>query len=103
MESAISKNIRLLINKNQNKMKELIKEEKKKHFLYTLLATFKKRKYSDWADVGCYDRGGHYYLLQMSYRLDDNRKRFRQAKIGGFINDYVNRPEIFKNTLSLNK
>lgn len=57
--------------------------------------TFKKRKWSKWVDVGCYDRGGHYHLMQMQYDLDTNKKRFRTAKMGGFVNDYVNKPEIF--------
>ena len=76
--------------------------KKRANLLYTLLATFKKRKWSKWVDVGCYDRSGHYYLMQMQYDLETNLKRFRTAKMGGFVNDYVNKPEIFEKAKQYN-
>jgi len=54
-----------------------------------------------WIDVGMYDKGGHYKLVQMRYRLDNNKKEFRTVSLG-FVNDYVNRPELFKNIQSSN-
>ena len=58
-------------------------------------------KKSNWIDVGMYDRGGHYKLVQMRYRLDNNKKQFRTVSLG-FVNDYVNRPELFKNIQASN-
>lgn len=54
---------------------------------------------SKWIDIACYDRMGHYYLIQMRYTIDTNRKEFRVAKIG-FVNDYIRKPVIFANILS---
>lgn len=59
---------------------------------------FKKSKWSRWIDVGCYDACGRYYLMQMQFNLDTNKKRFRVAKMGGFVNDYANKPELFEKT-----
>ena len=53
-------------------------------------------KKSKWIDVGMYDQNGHYKLVQMRYRIDNNKKEFRTLSLG-FINDYVNRPTLFKN------
>ena len=58
-------------------------------------------KKSNWIDVGMYDRDGHYKLVQMRYRLDNNKKSFRTVTLG-FVNDYVNRPELFRNIQASN-
>ena len=51
-----------------------------------------------WIDVGMYDKFGHYKLVQMRYRLDNNKKEFRTASIG-FINDYTVKLKIYENVL----
>ena len=56
---------------------------------------------SNWIDVGMYDKSGHYKLVQMRYRLDNNKKEFRTVSLG-FVNDYTNRPELFKNIQASN-
>ncbi len=59
-------------------------------------------KKSQWFDVGCYERDGHYKLIQMRFNLDNNRKEFRTANMG-FINDYKIKNELFDVILSINK
>ena len=58
-------------------------------------------KKSKWIDVGMYDRGGHYKLVQMRYRIDNNKKEFRTVSLG-FVNDYAIKPELFKNIQASN-
>jgi len=58
-------------------------------------------KKSKWIDVGMYDRRGSYKLVQMRYRLDNNKKEFRTVSLG-FVNDYVNKPELFENIQASN-
>lgn len=41
---------------------------------------------SKWFDISCFECEGTYRLIQMRYRLDNNKKQFRIAKIG-FVND----------------
>ena len=53
-------------------------------------------KKSKWIDVGMYDRTGHYKLIQMRYRLDNNKKQFRTVSLG-FVNDFQIRSNLFKN------
>jgi hypothetical protein len=81
-------------------MKQSIKE-RIRHLLYTLLATFKRRGWSKWVDVGCFEVSGRYYLMQMQYDLETNKKRFRRAKMG-WVNDYAHRPELFENAKKYN-
>ena len=52
-----------------------------------------------WVDINCFDRCGHYYLIQMRQVIDSHKKQFRIAKIG-FINDYVVRQSLFNIVLS---
>jgi len=52
-------------------------------------------KKSNWIDVGMYDKSGHYKLVQMRYRLDNNKKSFRTVSLG-FVNDYGIKLELFK-------
>lgn len=55
-------------------------------------------KKSKWVDIGCFDRSGNYYLLQMRITIKNNKKHFRQAKMG-FVNDWQNKEVIFKNSI----
>lgn len=56
---------------------------------------------SKWIDIGCYEVGGNYYLLQMRYRIDNNKKYFRRSKMG-FINDYRIKEALYEKVLSIN-
>jgi hypothetical protein len=58
-------------------------------------------KKSNWIDVGMYDKSGHYKLVQMRYRLDNNKKSFRTVSLG-FVNDYGIKLELFKRIQSYN-
>lgn len=62
---------------------------------------FKSPLKSKWIDVGMYDKSGYYKLIQMRYRIDNNRKEFRTISLG-MINAYEYKPELFKNILSHN-
>lgn len=57
---------------------------------------------SQWFDIAMVDNNGVYKLVQMRYVLKNNKKSFRIASIG-FVNDYTQRAEIYKNTLSIKK
>jgi hypothetical protein len=59
-----------------------------------------RKNYSKWFDVGCFIKSGNYYLMQMCYHLKTNKKVFRQRSMG-FVNDFTNRPEIFKNSIEI--
>lgn len=56
---------------------------------------------SNWIDVGMYDTDGHYKLVQMKYRLSDNKKSFRTVTLG-FINDFASKNELFENVQEYN-
>lgn len=66
-----------------------------------MINIFKKVEKSKWIDVGMYDKGGHYKLVQMRYRLDNNKKQFRTVSLG-FINSWEYKNDLFKNILSNN-
>ena len=51
---------------------------------------------SKWIDMGMYNRSGYYNLIQMRYRIDNNKKQFRTVSMG-FVNDYLSKNELFKN------
>lgn len=51
-------------------------------------------KKSKWIDIGCYERKGTYYLLQMRYEIESNKKEFCIATMG-FINDYNQKDKLF--------
>jgi hypothetical protein len=57
---------------------------------------FKMTVKSKWIDVGMYDKMGYYKLVQMRYRLDNNKKEFRIVSLG-FVNSYEDKPTLFKN------
>jgi hypothetical protein len=61
-----------------------------------------RKNYSEWFDVGCYNKAGHYYLLQMCYHLKTNKKVFRNRRMG-FINNYNAEKNLFSTTLNINK
>jgi hypothetical protein len=52
-------------------------------------------KKSKWIDLGYSDNCGNYYLYQMRYRLDNNKKEFRKIKIG-FVNDHTQKQLIYE-------
>ena len=56
-------------------------------------------KKSKWIDIYMFDRSGHYKLIQMRVRLDNNKKEFRIADIG-FVNDFTVKLKIYESVLS---
>mgnify|MGYP000704706204 CR=1 FL=1 len=56
-------------------------------------------KKSAWIDIGFCDNQGNYHLLQMRYRLDNNKKEFRKVKIG-FVNDHTQKDCIYECVLA---
>lgn len=73
----------------------VVKEDLK----YKNMEWFKLAEKSKWIDVGMYDHNGYYKLVQMRYRLDNNRKTFRTVSLG-FINAYEYKDRLFSNILS---
>jgi hypothetical protein len=55
-------------------------------------------KKSNWIDIYMFENSGKYKLIQMRYRLDNNKKEFRTASIG-FVNDYTVKLKIYENVL----
>ena len=55
-------------------------------------------KKSKWIDIYMFENEGRYKLIQMRYRLDNNKKEFRIASVG-FVNDYTVRSKIYENIL----
>jgi hypothetical protein len=55
-------------------------------------------KKSKWIDIYMFQNSGKYKLIQMRYRLDNNKKEFRIASIG-FVNDYTVMLKIYENVL----
>ena len=51
-----------------------------------------------WIDIGNCEVSGKYYLVQMRTTIRTNKKQFRKAGMG-WINDYTNKPTLFKNSL----
>ena len=58
-------------------------------------------KKSSWIDISMHEDSGYYNLIQMRYRLDNNKKEFRKAKMG-FINDYKVKSFIYGKVISKN-
>ena len=52
-------------------------------------------KKSKWIDLGFSDNSGKYYLYQMRYQLDNNKKEFRKVMIG-FVNDHTQKQFIYE-------
>lgn len=64
----------------------------------TILNYFFPKK-TKWIDIQVYESSGYYKLIQMRYRLDNNKKEFRTANIG-FVNDYTVKLKIYDAILS---
>lgn len=77
-----------------NTDKSLIEAQTQPSFL---AAVFPKK--SKWIDIYMFEDSGKYKLIQMRYRLDNNKKEFRTASIG-FVNDYTVKLKIYENVLS---
>jgi len=58
--------------------------------------------YSQWNDVGIKENQGWYSLVQVKYRLSDNKKVFRTTKIG-FISQSISKESIFSTLQSLKR
>jgi hypothetical protein len=58
-------------------------------------------KKSAWQDLGLYEINGNYYLLQMRFRLDNNKKEFRKVHLA-FVNDYTQKERIYNAVLDNN-
>ena len=55
-------------------------------------------KKSKWIDINMFDDKGKYKLIQMRYRLDNNKKEFRIIPVG-FVNDHTVKLKIYENIL----
>lgn len=66
-----------------------------------MLKIFKLPAKSNWIDVGLYESSGYYKLIQMRYRLDNNKKYFRTVSLG-FVNDYRSKEDIYNEVLKHN-
>lgn len=66
-----------------------------------MLNIFKKPKKSKWIDICVYDSSGRYKLVQMRYRIDNNKKEFRTCSLG-FVNDHLAKLDVHKNVFSNN-
>ncbi len=69
--------------------------------LFKMKNWFKSPEKSKWIDVGMYDHNGYYKLVQMRYRVDNNKKEFRTVSLG-FVNAWEYREKLFSNILSHN-
>jgi len=76
-------------------------KEHLRYFLYTLLGVFKMRKWSKWIDTGAFEVNGRYYLMQMRFDKETNKKQFKRRRMG-WVNDYVNAPKLFENAMKHN-
>ena len=65
-------------------------------FFFFMRSIFPKK--SNWIDIYMFEDSGKYKLIQMRYRLDNNKKEFRTASIG-FVNDYTVKLKIYENVL----
>lgn len=72
-------------------------EPKTPNYLRKILQTIFPKK-SKWIDIYMFEDSGRYKLIQMRYRLDNNKKKFRTASIG-FVNDYTVKFKIYENVL----
>lgn len=77
--------------------KSLLEERKQSSFLDAVMRRIFPKK-SKWIDIYMFERSGEYNLIQMRYRLDNNKKEFRIASIG-FVNDYAVKLKIYENIL----
>ena len=72
-----------------------------RYFSYTLLGVLKIRKWSKWIDIGTFEVNGRYYLMQMRFDKETNKKQFKRRSMG-WVNDHVNAPKLFENAMKHN-
>lgn len=58
-------------------------------------------KKSKWIDIGMYDKSGYYKLIQMRFRIDNNKKEFRTVNLG-FINNWQIKDQLATNIMTIN-
>ncbi len=80
-----------------NTDKSLLKAQNQPSFLGAVMRSILPQK-SKWIDIYMFEDSGKYKLIQMRYRLDNNKKEFRTASIG-FVNDYTVKLKIYENVL----
>jgi hypothetical protein len=80
-----------------NTEKTLLENESQSSFLGAVMQSIFPKK-SKWTDIYIFEDSGRYKLIQMRYRLDNNKKEFRIASIG-FVNDYTVKLKIYENVL----
>jgi hypothetical protein len=75
----------------------LLEAQTQPSFLGAVMRSIFPKK-SNWIDISMFEDMGSYKLIQMRYRLDNNKKEFRTASIG-FVNDYTVKLKIYENVL----
>lgn len=80
-----------------NTDKSLLESQNQPSFLDAVMRSIFPKK-SNWIDIYMFESSGYYKLIQMRYRLDNNKKEFRTASIG-FVNDYTVKLKIYENVL----
>lgn len=80
-----------------NTDKSLLEAQPQPSFLAAVMRSIFPKK-SKWIDIYMFEDSGKYKLIQMRYRLDNNKKEFRTASIG-FVNDYTVKLKIYENVL----
>ena len=80
-----------------NTDKSLLEAQIQPSFLGAVMRSIFPKK-SNWIDIYMFEDSGKYKLIQMRYRLDNNKKEFRTASIG-FVNDYTVKLKIYENVL----
>ena len=80
-----------------NRDKSLLEAQTQPSFLGAVMRSIFPEK-SKWIDIYVFEDSGRYKLIQMRYRLDNNKKEFRTASIG-FVNDYTVKQKIYENIL----
>lgn len=54
-----------------------------------------------WIDLGLFNKSGRYTLVQMRITLKNNKKEYRRTSMG-FINDYVEKENLYKASMRHN-
>ena len=80
-----------------NTDKSLLEAQNQPSFLCAVMRSIFPKK-SKWIDIYMFEESGKYKLIQMRYRLDNNKKEFRTASIG-FVNDFTVKLKIYENVL----
>ena len=61
---------------------------------------FIKNNWTNWIDIGHFEKSGHYYIMQMKVNKKTNKKIFTKRSMG-FVNDYINRQSLVTNALAV--